>query len=358
MRRRRTVRRHPLTWVGLLLGFVVAATLIGGLASADAGPSRGTAAVPSGDEVEVAADVTTVVVGFYAVTLQGLNQADSSYYADFFLWMRWSGDRDPTATLELTNNIERWGLTMAAVYDKPKVLPSGEKIQQYRVQGQFFQPLDLTDYPIDTQTLSLTVEDTTYATDELVYVADTDESGYDSDLRLPGWNISGSSVSVQDHTYDTGFGEEETSTAARTYSAAQFDITIERPRTFFLWKLLLPLVIVLLLASSVLFVHPTLTEVRLAAPATALLSLVFLQQTYSSTLPEIGALVLLDEIYALAYAVIIVLILTTTITSYWVRNEDEVNTKRAFRLDHIAAAASLGIFAVGSAVLVAIAVTS
>ena len=116
--------------------------------------------------------------------------------------------------------------------------------------------------------------------------------------------------------------------------------------------------IVLLLASSMLFVHPTLTEVRLAAPATALLSLVFLQQTYSSTLPEIGALVLLDEIYALAYAVIIVLILTTTITSYWVRNEDEVNTKRAFRLDHVAAGASLGIFAVGSAVLVAIAVSS
>ena len=66
---------------------------------------------------------------------------------------------------------------------------------------------------------------------------------------------------------------------------------------------------------------------------------------------------LLDEIYALAYGVIIVLILTTTITSYWVRDGGEASTKRAFRLDHVAAAAALGIFTIGSTVLVAIAVS-
>ena len=118
MRARRTVSRHPLTWILLLLSFVASAVLIGGVASADSGTSR-TVAAPSGPEVDVPADATTVTVGFYAVTLQGLDQADNSYFADFFMWMRWRGDRDPTATLELTNNIERWGLTMAKVYDEP-----------------------------------------------------------------------------------------------------------------------------------------------------------------------------------------------------------------------------------------------
>lgn len=363
MRPYRPVPRRPLTRpaprLAAVLGAVLIALLIaltvGGVTSAATALDSRT---PADTEVaeRVAAGATEVTVGFYAVNLQGLDQHDSSYFADFFMWMRWTGDRDPTATIELTNNIERWGLTMAQVYDKPKELPSGEKVQQFRVQGKFFQPLDLTDYPLDSHQLTLIVEDTTFAADELVYVPDEEGVGLDPELKIPGWSIEGSELSIVDHTYDTSFGEGDTPAAARTYSAATFEIGIERPMTFFLWKLLLPLVIVLLLAGSVLFVHPSLTEVRLAAPATALLSLVFLQQAYSSTLPEIGSLVLLDQIYALAYGLIIVLILTTIVTSYWVRGGDEPSTRRAFRLDHVAAASSLGIFLIGSSALVLIAV--
>jgi hypothetical protein len=47
---------------------------------------------------------------------------------------------------------------------------------------------------------------------------------------------------------------------------------------------------VLLLGCSVLVVHPTYAEVRLAGPATAMLTLIFLQQGYSETLPETGGL--------------------------------------------------------------------
>ena len=353
MRRPRIVKRSPTAWVSLLivaaiggLGIVAAATT-----SAHASP---TAATPTGERVAVAADATEVTVGFYAATLQGLDQADNSYYADFFMWMRWTGDRDPTATFELTNNVERWGLTTARVYPKPITLDSGEKIQEYRVQGLFFQALDLSDYPLDTHTLRLTVEDTTYSEQDLVYVADTDESGIDPGVKMPGWNITGWDLPIVSHEYQTSFGEGSDDIEARRYSAASFEIDIERPRTFFLWKLLLPLIIVLLLAGSVLFIHPSLIEVRLAAPATALLSLVFLQQTYSDTLPATGTLVLLDQIYALAYLVVVALILTTTVTSYWVREEGPEATARAFRLDHIAAAAMLVLFVTCSLVLILI----
>lgn len=349
----RTGARRPVLLVTLALGATLA---ILGLGSAAASPDeRATVTTQPGaydEPASVAPGATEVAIGFYPVTIQGLNQQDNSYYIDFFMWMRWTGDRNPVATVELTNNIERWGLTMARVYDKPKVLASGEKIQEFRVQGQFFQALDLTDYPLDSHTLRIDVEDTTYTESELVYVADMSESGVDPDVRIPGWNITGWELPIIAHTYETSFGEANTGVAESTYSAAQFGIEIERPRTFFLWKLLLPLVIVLLLAGSVLFVHPSLIEVRLAAPATALLSLVFLQQTYSETLPEIGSLVLLDKIYALAYGVIIVLILVLTVTSYWVRDEGEVATARAFRLDHIAAASTLGVFVIGSALLI------
>jgi hypothetical protein len=138
----------------------------------------------------------------YLNNIQDLDQVDNTFYADFFLWMRWRGEQNPTRTFEFTKS---------ATVDK-------------------------------------------------------------------------------DHRYATHFGETGSGATKRTYSAATFDLKIKRAVTFFGWKLLLPLIIVVLLGGSVLLVHPSLIEVRIAAPATALLSMVFLQQGYSDTLPQIGSL--------------------------------------------------------------------
>ena len=53
-----------------------------------------------------------------------------------------------------------------------------------------------------------------------------------------------------------------------------------------------------------LLLNPVLTETRAALPASALLTTVFLQQSYTASLPETGGLVLLDEIYVVAYILI------------------------------------------------------
>src|SRR6185503_18955852 len=135
--------------------------------------------------------------------------------------------------------------------------------------------------------------------DQLVYVPDTSQSNISPTLRLPGWHIAGWHLAEHHHPYATDFGAA--GAAPPEYSLLAFGLEIERPQSFFRWKLMLPLVIVLLLGCSVLIVHPTYAEVRLAGPAGALLTLVFLQQAYTETLPETGGLVLLDKIYALAY---------------------------------------------------------
>ena len=138
---------------------------------------------------------------------------------------------------------------------------------------------------------------------------------------------------------------------ARTYSAATYSIEIRRPHTFFLWKLFFPVVIVLFLGLSALFVSPTLTEFRVAVPPAALLSLVFLQNTYSSTLPALGSLVLLDKIYVLAYAVVLVSLATIIVSGSWTKSEEPEAIARATRLDAIAAAVTILGFAIGVTLL-------
>jgi hypothetical protein len=289
-----------------------------------------------------------VTVGLYVVEVHGLDQQQSTFQADFYLWMRWRGERDPTPTIELINTVERWGLTKTQIYAEPVALPSGERLQQFHVQGEFFAPLSLEDYPLDKHELRIEIEDSTWSSDRQVYVPDVDQSNISPELPLPGWQITGWNLAEHTYQYETDFGD--ISATAPEYSRADFTLGIERPDSFFRWMLLLPLLIVLLLGCSVLVVHPIYTEVRLAGPATALLSLVFLQQSYTSTLPEVGGLVLLDKIYALAYAVVVGLIATTILTSHWVR-EDAAHAVRAQRLDRIVAVGLFGAFAMGTAIL-------
>lgn len=306
-------------------------------------------ALPSGAAAQTE-EPEKVTVGLYLNNIQDFDQVDNTFYADFFLWMRWRGDDDPTETFEITNNIERWGLTQNATYSEPKVLPNGEKLQSFRIQGRFFEPLNLIDYPLDQQELTINIEDTASSSSKRVYVADAEESGTDPGAILPGWRITGSNIDVADHLYDTDFGEAGSGTAKRTYSSATFGLAIERPVTFFGWKLMLPLIIVVLLGGSILLVHPSLVEVRIAAPATALLSMVFLQQGYSDTLPQIGSLVLLDKIYALAYGLIIFLMAAVIYTAFRIRrDEDDVAVQK---LDRRLAVGALGVFAGGSALLI------
>jgi hypothetical protein len=305
----------------------------------------------SGPAIAAEGEPLEVYVGAYAMTIQELDQQNSSFYADFYLWFRWQGeDLDPSASMEFVNNLERWGLTQNPVYEEPKKLPNGEFTQQYHVQGKFFSALQLGDYPLDSHRLSIEMEDAQTTESGLIYLPDSEQSALDAGLKIPGWSINGHDMTVTAHTYTTKFGEA--AGAEDTYSRASFGITIERPKNFFIWKLMLPLLIVVLIALSILVVHPSNIEVRLGAPATALLALVFLQQAYTGTLPETGDLVLLDKIYVLSYALIVALMFVTILTSHWVREGAADATERAIRLDRVAEVTLFVMFVSGVASLI------
>ena len=215
------------------------------------------------------ASAQQVTVGFYPISVYQLDMASNTYYVDTYVWLRWNGDIDPTGTIEFTNMVEEWGKQQENLLSEPKVLPDGSKYQIMRVEGRFVQPFSLADYPLDKQKLSIMVEDTTNGADALSYVIDKDSSGIGDSLQIPGWKLAGWTSQIFNHEYGTKFGEDATPSA---YSAAQFSVNISRPLSFFFWKLLLPLFIVLGAALSALLIRPQDLDVRSALPAGALLT--------------------------------------------------------------------------------------
>ena len=88
-----------------------------------------------------------------------------------------------------------------------------------------------------------------------------------------------------------------------SYSQVLFDVAYARSVKASIWSLFQPLMVVM----AIVILSPSLSsrlwDVRIALPATAVLTLVFLQGTYKGMLPQLPYLTFIDRIYSLAYAI-------------------------------------------------------
>jgi hypothetical protein len=73
--------------------------------------------------------------------------------------------------------------------------------------------------------------------------------------------------------------------------------------------------------------HPRYVEGRIGIGITALLTLVALQLTSNSTLPEVDYLILLDKLYILSYG-FVVLTMAMIVRNSWVDAEGDVAAAR------------------------------
>ena len=292
-----------------------------------------------------------VTIGFYPVSVHQLNIADNTYYIDTYVWLRWKGAIDPTKTIEFVNMVEDWNRRQTMLLAKPKTEADGSTYQIMRVEGLFAQPFSLADYPLDRQRLSIKVEDQIHGLDKLVYEFDLENSGVGDLLRIPGWNLDGWKAESFIHDYGSNFGDEN---APQIYSMAKFSIEVSRPANFFLWKLLLPLLMVIVAATAALWIRPQLLDARAALPAAALLSAIFLQKSYSDSLPDLGYLVLMDQIYLLAYPVIILTLIRVIYAYLQVEDAKIAQVRQVHRTDLLLFGLFLAVFVLGVGLIVAL----
>lgn len=291
-----------------------------------------------------------VAVGFYPVAIYDLDQSSNTFYADTYVWLRWKGEIDPSATLEFTNMVEEWGKLLEPTLEESKTLPDGSKYQLYRVEGRFVQPFSLADYPLDRHSLGIRVEDTSNGVDQMSYVIDQDASGVDRKLEIPGWKLQGWKAEILEHDYGSNFGETE---QPSSYSVANFQLFIQRPLSFFVSKLLLPLVIVVSAALVALLINPKSIDARVALPMGALLSAIFLQRGYSDDLPDLGYLVFMDKIYLLAYPLILAVLIRAIVAYKKARDASDAELEEIQRVDRKAIVVLSIIFAVGTSMITA-----
>ena len=175
----------------------------------------------------------------------------------------------PDRHAEFANAVEDWQLKATRTFITPKKLADGSKYQEMRVNGRFDQRYDLQEYPLDSQQIALYLEDSRRTVNEAVYLADSENAGVDASMNIPGWTVSGLTSQALIHDYQTDFGDSSAGPDSTRFTSLVYSVEIERDISYFYWKLLFPLVIVLLTNWLALLLRPHRIDLRTGMPATA-----------------------------------------------------------------------------------------
>jgi hypothetical protein len=287
-----------------------------------------------------------VQTGMYLLNMYDMNMDEHSFYADFYVWFRWKGKIDPT-NIEFVNAVEKWGMTNVPFGDTLTTLKNGEKYKIIRVEGRFFHSFGMARFPLDEHILDIQLENPEHPADSLIYVADTSTNLIRNTLNLVGWKMKGAKMETTIHDYGTNFGNAEEN--AQKYSNLTYKMTIARPVTYFYFKMMLPLLIVMLVSIGALLLHPSYIDTRSSLPIGGLLTAVFLQQSYNAALPDTGYMVLMDKIYLLCYLIISLVLWQVVVAGNWLMKKNPQPEEVLIRRERLLAA--LYVFGFGLGVM-------
>lgn len=259
-----------------------------------------------------------VQVGVYANTTSELDLSVPSFSSTGYVWLRWDGPLQAYLEAKGATIDERFSLINTLITDAPPELQPVGKMPERLADGSYYQlftyrgryyldKASFRHYPFMSISLPLALEvddvDGGLAYQNLRLEPDIRNSGMGLFARIIGWLNQGWSIAEYRHHYASNFG---LGGAESDYSLLLFEISFGTSAWASFWRLLLPLTVLMSMMLLVFKVRPDEQDARASIPVTVLLTLVFLQQTYRSELPELPFLTFLDQVYVVAYVITLV----------------------------------------------------
>ena len=290
-----------------------------------------------------------VITGAYINDIQQLDFKANNYVIDLYVWFRWkSPDINPAETMEFMNRFASDNNLRESLTEEPEELPGGGYYSILRYQGLFSTKFKLATFPFDTQYLTVIMEDTLAGAGDQVYVPDGKTPVIvDPVITLPGFRVGTPTMAITTNTYPTNFGDP-TVPDAEPYSRITLSIPVTRPMVAMSIKTFVPIALIVVCALLVYFVRPSYVEGRIGLGITALLTLVAIQLTATSSLPEVDYLMMIDKLFLLAYLFIIVALARVVATSW----QEEENEKAIKLEDRRWAAITIGVYVIASILVI------
>jgi hypothetical protein len=239
---------------------------------------------PFGDP-EVKAPVS-VRVGMLLASVRQYDIKEGTFEADFFLSLT-SDQPMPKMDLEFANGRE----------DHKSVLADTPTFKLFHYAANFFSPVDLRDYPFDTQKLVMEIEENTHGTDAIRLIPEAEHSNLDDGFQVPGWEVSYIESRTLNHYYPDRFDNDD-----MYYPQYQFHLGIKRFATSAAFTVFVPAIVIVLISLSGLWLPRAELEVRSNASAPMLAAAVLFHFALMQALPATAYLTRADKVMLAVYA--------------------------------------------------------
>lgn len=260
----------------------------------------------------------TIDTGMHIENIYQLNLKDKTFWAEGWYWIKWrpeiqkiiEAEKIPlNQVVEFTNQIEATNMVLEPDTTDPVKLEDGRLYQLFRFSGHFYvNDLNLAGFPFYDMNLPITMETRPDALScyeggppcaSLLPEKNVAETLIGQFADVNGYDMVGSLVKPFLHQYNTTFGIGNPS----AFPAIDYGIVFKTNFLSAFGQYILPLLVVIGIVIASPSLPGSLGDVRLAIPTTALLTLIFLQQSYRADLPPLSYTTLLDLLYIYTYLV-------------------------------------------------------
>jgi len=289
-----------------------------------------------------AAQVARCKLGVYVTSLHDVDTVKQTFSADAWIWTVCPDKKvQPLQTAEFTT-----ANSFTGMLDSTIARP-GLSWSQRKISGTFRASFDLTNFPFERHKLIIGIEEGVQDINGFEYELDALNSGINSSIKVPQWNIDGFSAFSRRALYETNFGDPLMAPRTKSeYSHIDFVIDISRSERTSFFKLAVPAYAAVLLALFSLLMHiedgGNLLNPRIGLLAGSLFAVVFNLRSVDDVVGSTPATTALDLIHFSALALIIGTTLFSVLSSYFV--EAGMPLRKIRKLDYGALIVSGAVF--------------
>lgn len=267
---------------------------------------------------------TLVAAGFFVTELRAIDAVSDDFLYRGYVRLTWCDPRlafegseervlmGPAAEAELeriwfpagfpVNGVGEFEVSERVV----RIWPDGTVRHGLNVRMRLAADYDLHRFPFDQQSLEVVMESFRWPASSLVFVADPAHTGFATDFDIPDWDL----VRV-----DSRVQEASVIRASEPFSRFALDLRVKRKSGFYLWKVILPLFVIVGLSWSVFWMTEERFAGRSRITATGVLTIVAYQFVVADDLPRVAYLTLIDKLMIVSFLLLAVTVLESLLVA-------------------------------------------
>jgi hypothetical protein len=285
----------------------------------------------------------TVRVGIYITSIHNIDFVNREYSVSFWLWLKYKNKKlNFPKYLEIPN-------AKSHTCEFADTDSSKEEISMLmKIQCVMKDSWRVEKFPFDKQMLRLTIENSQYDKDSLIFVPDSVGEHFDRRINygLAGWTIDSFRIFTGNSVYKTSFGDTPFRDSV-LYSAYKVRMAIVRKTPVRLFcKIFMGMYIAFLITYICFYIRPGNFDSRFQLSVGALFATIGNKYIVESSLPDSTTFTLVDALHTLTLFFILITIACTIVSLRIGRNNKSYNART---FDLIAAQVILVIYGAANA---------